>query len=111
MPATVGELVRLEAQRALDEARKAVAAAPSPLKFERAPLAPQGNTDVVELLGISQRGQHMAADIAINGSVAHVQKGDRVGNYAIKAIGTGCIYILDPAQTELLRCVSPKKGV
>lgn len=112
MAATVGEIVRLEAQRVLDGAKRSVAPPAATLSIPRAPEAPQGNTDVVELLGISQRERSFAADVAINGLVTHVKQGDRVGQYSIKAIGGACIYIIDPGQGELIRCVAPtRKGV
>lgn len=109
MAATVGEIVRLEAQRVLEDARRSVAPPAATLSIPRVPVAPQGNTDVIELLGISQRETSFAADVAINGVVTHVKQGDRVGHYSIKAIGGTCIYIIDPGQAELIRCVAPTR--
>jgi hypothetical protein len=111
LASTVGELVRIEAQRALVEARKSsVSSAALPqeasqpqakFKMSAAPV-----TDVLELVGIYRRESEFAADIALNGSIRYVKKGERLGNYTIKGIGDRCVDFLDSAQVELKRCVA-----
>jgi hypothetical protein len=113
MAKTVGELVRLEAARALSDLRKSAPppdAPQMPIKVQ----PPQAltssskprNTDLVELLGTYKRGDQFSADLAINGVVSYVSKGDKVGAYVVKAIGGNCAYIIDPTKVELLRCVA-----
>ncbi len=107
---TVGELVHLEAQKALEEARKAAqaaapAASPSAAPFANARPLVVMNTDTVELLGTYQRGGHIAADLAINGVVRQVEKGDSVGAYEVTGIAGNCVHLLDPKKSKLLRCV------
>ncbi len=111
MANTVGELVRLEAQRALAEARKsapAAAGAPSATIFTASKGKPaEGlNNDVIELLGIYKREREYSADVAVKGGVRYVKQGDRIGSYTIKSIGGSCVYLQDAKQVELLRCVA-----
>jgi hypothetical protein len=109
---TVGELVRLEAAKALSELRKSAPVPelpPMPVKLQVPPATGNGkprNTDVVELLGTYKRGDQFSADLAINGVVSYVSKGDKIGAYVVKAIGDNCAYIIDPTKVELLRCVA-----
>lgn len=112
MGKTVGELVRLEAAKALSELRKSAPQPelpPMPIKLQAPPanaINKSRNTDLVELLGTYKRGDQFSADLAINGVVSYVSKGDKVGAYVIKAIGDNCAYIIDPTKVELLRCVA-----
>ncbi|MDO8278739.1 MAG: hypothetical protein Q7T63_11485 [Burkholderiaceae bacterium] len=112
MGKTVGELVRLEAAKALSELRRSAPPPelpPMPAKLQ-APAANASskprNTDLVELLGTYKRGDQFSADLAINGVVSYVSKGDKVGAYVVKAIANNCAYIIDPTKVELLRCVA-----
>lgn len=110
MPATVGELVRLEAEKALEEARKAAqAGAPAvspPSMFAAARPTSVVNTDVVELLGAYSRSGVFSADLAINGIVKQVQKGDTAGSYEVTGIAQHCIHLLDAKKAPMLRCIA-----
>jgi hypothetical protein len=108
MAATIGELVRLEAEKALEEARKASnASAPAvtvPAVFAVA--RPKVvNTDVIELLGTYSRSGKFAADLAINGVVMVVRQGDLVGVYEVTGVANNCIHLLDAKKERMLRCI------
>lgn len=114
IPAMVGEMVRLESQKALLETQRAAGPGPAgaipvsamPAAKPRIPPPPPGNTDAVVLLGTYRRANFYAADIAINRVVSYVEAGDRIaGGYTVKSIGGNCVYLIDAAQLELMRCV------
>ncbi len=108
LASTVGELVRIEAQRAVIEARKTVAGSSvqpaAPTAFKKA--SESTSSDVIELLGIYKREREFSADVALNGVVRYVKSGDQLGSYAIKSIGERCVYLTDSNRAEYLRCVS-----
>jgi hypothetical protein len=109
LAATVGELVQIEAQRVLLEARRSQPGAPaknaaSAIVLPRA--SASAVADVIELLGIYKREREFAADVALNGVVRYVKTGDALGSYSIKSIGDRCVYLADVNRAELLRCVS-----
>jgi hypothetical protein len=109
LAATVGELVQIEAQRVLLEARRSQPGAPAQ-QAASAIVLPKATAgvvaDVIELLGIYKREREFAADVALNGVVRYVKAGDALGNYSIKSIGDRCVYLADANRAELLRCVS-----
>jgi hypothetical protein len=109
MPATIAEMVRLEAERALEDARKAAnASAPPvatalPVSLSMRPVAVT-NADVVELLGTFSRSGNFSADLAINGVVRLVRPGDAFGAYQVTGIAGNCVHLLTPKKEKLLRC-------
>ena len=109
MAATIGELVRLEAEKALEEARKAAnVGAPAvavPAFFALAKPTRVVNTDVIELLGTYSRSGKWAADLAINGVVKLVQQGDHAGVYEVTGVADNCIHLLDAKKEKMLRCI------
>ena len=110
MPATIGEMVRLEAAKALVETRKTAGLVDT--SVQQSPLfTPKKsteviNTDRIELLGTYKRSEKFSADLSINGVVSFVEAGEKVGAYEVKGIGGNCLYLLDATRKEILRCVA-----
>lgn len=120
MAGSVGEMLRLETEKALADTRHRVAAAtqapapdPRPGAAGSSGVAGTGSAslhaDTVELLGTWRRGDARAADLAVNGVVTQVGAGDRLGAYQVKAVATHCVHLLYRQRTEMLRCISGAK--
>lgn len=122
MASSVGEMLRLETDKAVADTRRRVAAAalePAADAKPGATVAGQpraagasgglAGSDTVELLGTWRRGDARAADMALNGVVTQVGAGDRLGAYQVKAVATHCVHLLYRQRTEMLRCISASK--
>jgi hypothetical protein len=110
MPATIGEMVRLEAAKALAETRKTAGLVDTPVQQSSLYTPKKSteviNTDRIELLGTYKRSEKFSADLSINGVVSFVEAGEKIGSYEVKGIGGNCLYLLDATRKEILRCVS-----
>ncbi|MDP3136986.1 MAG: hypothetical protein Q8N17_11735 [Burkholderiaceae bacterium] len=122
MAGSVGEMLRLETEKAVaDTRRRVAAAAPEPAADAKpgavvdgqpraaGPSGGASRSDILELLGTWRRGDTRAADLAVNGVVTQVGAGDQLGAYQVKAVATHCVHLLYRQRTEMLRCISGHK--
>lgn len=130
---SIGELVRVEVQKAVREAKKEAdlaikaaqaaeppppinmtsqgASAPKPPKPAMAkmgkllvPPEPM-NTDIVETLSIIGKVGQEKAEVSFNGVAITVNKNQRAGSYMVNNIDANCVYLTDRFNKPMNSCI------
>ena len=130
---SIGELVRVEVQKAVREAKKEAdlaakaaqaaeppppinmtssgASAPKPPKPAMAKMGkllvpPEPvNTDIVETLSIIGKVGQEKAEVSFNGVAITVNKNQRAGSYMVNNIDANCVYLTDRFNKPMNSCI------